>query len=31
MLGSDAGLMGAARLPMIVGKSQARESLLRRA
>ncbi|HEY7402598.1 MAG TPA: ROK family protein [Candidatus Angelobacter sp.] len=31
LLGSDAGLIGAARLPMILGKSQAPESLLRRA
>lgn len=31
LLGSGAGLIGAALLPMILGKSQARESLLRRA
>lgn len=31
MLGSDAGLIGAARLPMILGKAQAPESLLKRA
>jgi glucokinase len=31
MLGSDAGLIGAARLPMIAGKSQSQEAELRRA
>jgi glucokinase len=31
LLGSDAGLIGAARLPMILGKSKEPESLLRRA
>jgi glucokinase len=31
MLGSDAGLIGAARLPMIAGKSQSPEAELRRA
>jgi glucokinase len=31
LLGSDAGLIGAARLPMILGKSQEPESLLKRA
>ena len=31
MLGSDAGLIGAARLPMITGKSQSQEAELRRA
>lgn len=31
LLGSDAGLIGAARLPMILGKTQAPESLLKRA
>src|SRR5262249_40610322 len=31
LLGSDAGLIGAARLPMIIGKTQVKESLLKRA